>query len=457
MKRVLVLGAGQSTPYLIRHLLDACDSGWRVIVADQDILSAQTRIDGHPRGEAVVLDARDKSTMFESIRSSNVVVNFLAPAFQVPIAKVCLEAKRSMVSASYRADQLLALDAEARSHGLVFASEMGLDPGLDHMSAMRLLDGIRAQGGRIREFWSFGGGLPEHPTANPLGYVVTWNPRNVVMSGEGGAQFLYNGRKRIVPYSRLFEHTWRVDTSHQGNIEGSSSPRETIFEAYPNRDSLSYIDVFGLGSVRTMVRATLRYPGFCETWSAIARLGLANEHFRLDTISDHSWRDLISIFLPDYHTQTRDALARYLGIHRTSRAIENLEWLGLLDDQPIREFSAEAARARYPAHALITLLKKKLELRSDERDRVILHHRVHADMPKGSKIYSSSLDVLGSRGGMTAMAKTVGLPAALATLDIARDAFPVLGCPLPVESQIYNRYLPKVEEQGIIFHEAVSE
>lgn len=442
MTRVLVLGAGQSTPYLIHHLFSSISSA-TIAVADRDLAAAKRRIEGHPNGEAIELNAMDQAQLHGEIKKADVVVNFLAPAFQVPVAKICIEAKRSMVSASYRSPQLQELERSALDNDLTLVSEFGLDPGIDHMSAMRLIHEIRDQGGNISGVWSYGGGLAEQADTNRLGYVVTWNPRNVVMAGEAGSRFLENNRVRVTPYTQLFQQTWPVEIKSSGR-----------FEAYANRDALNYIKLYGLESVSTMVRATLRYPGFCEVWSLISRLGIANESVQLPNLSKWSWSELIESFLPPGSGSMSQRIAQHLSIHPGSRAIESLEWLGLFDETPIGALPGLSDQIKTPAEALIALLQKRLALPQAGRDRIILYHQIDANVDGQNRRWTSTLDILGTTNGHTGMAKTVGLPAALATLDLLEKTFPRKGCPIPVTPDIYNRYLPKLEEHGISFRES---
>jgi saccharopine dehydrogenase-like NADP-dependent oxidoreductase len=438
VKQILVLGAGQSTPYLIRHLLDASSEGFEVIVADRDAELAAARVGGHPRGRALALDASDRAALEAAVRGADVVVNVLAPAFQAPVARLCLDAGRPMVSASYRSPELRALEPEAKARGLTFASELGLDPGLDHMSAMRLLDAIRDAGGEVIRCLSYGSGVVERDL-NPLGYAITWNPRNVVLAGAAGARFLDGGRVRVVPHPEVFRRTWSVDVPEVGRME-----------AYANRDAIGYIDTYGVEGARTMIRATLRHVGYCETWYVAARLGLANETVTIPGLPELSWRELVDVFLPAGEGDVARRLADHLGLHPNGRALDHLRWLGLFEDAPI---GALAPDAETPADALVALLRRRLALPEGEHDLVILHHEIEAREGAARRVHTSTLVARGEPGGVTAMARTVGLPAALAALELLAGAFPVTGCPLPSHPDIYPRLLPKVEAAGLRFEE----
>lgn len=444
MKRILVLGAGQSAPFLIKYLLEESEGRFTVTVADRDPDMARERVQGHIHGRTLGLDAEDQTALFNEVREADVIVNMLAPRFQAPVARLCLRVGRSMVSASYRSAELLALEPEAKAKGLVFASELGLDPGLDHMSSLRLIRQARADGGEIHSFYSYGGGLVDADSiTNPLGYAITWNPRNVVMAGEGGARFKGGGSMRFVPYPRVFESTWNVDVPGAGR-----------FEAYLNRDSLGYGPLLGIEDAQTLARATLRYPGYCETWSVVARLGMANEEVTITDLAELRWRDLVDVFLAPGSGYIETRVAQTLSLHPGSRALENLRWLGLFSDERIGDLSEEAAAATTPATALIALLRQRLALPEGGQDMVILHHVINATARDGTlHRYTSTLLEKGEANGVTAMARTVGLPAALATLDILDGNFPETGCPIPTSPTIALRLLEAVERSGLEFIE----
>jgi saccharopine dehydrogenase-like NADP-dependent oxidoreductase len=304
MKKILVLGAGQSTPYLIHYLLEEAESqGWFVTVGDRDISLAERRINKHPRGQAIGVDANDISLLGSLIQKSDVVVNLLAPALQHQVALECVERGKHMVSASYRDRNIRDLGAEAQRRGVLILNEVGLDPGIDHMSAMKVIHGIRGRGGRVTSFVSYGSGVPAPDScSNPLKYAVTWNPRNVVMSSEHGAQYMINNLIKIVPYHDVFSRSWPVEVQGIGTME-----------AYPNRDSLSYREFYGLEHTHQMVRGTLRYPGWSETWCQIVRLGLSNETLRIPNMADRTYAELLEMFIP--RTVSAMTLSERVAIH----------------------------------------------------------------------------------------------------------------------------------------------
>ena len=280
-KNVLVLGAGFSTPYLIRHLLDRAESlDARITVADVDRDAAASRVGDHPRGRAIALDVTDDSSAAE-FQDADLVVCLIPPKLQPIVARRCVEHRAHMVSASYTSREIRALEADARDVGVALMTEMGLDPGIDLMSAQRIIEDIRGRGGVVESFYSYGGGLPEAEfDGNPLRYCVTWNPRNVAMAGEAGAQFLKNGQVRLQPWHEVFEQCWTVDVPGLGSMD-----------AYSNRDAIAYQKIHGIEHVHTLVRGTLRYPGFCRVWQLLVRLGLPNEQLYVPRLPERTWAD----------------------------------------------------------------------------------------------------------------------------------------------------------------------
>jgi len=445
MKRILVLGAGASSHYLIHYLLEhATEHDWWVTVGDVDLAAAQGRVAGHERGSALQFDVNDSDLLSDQIGSADLVVNMLAPRFQPLIAWDCLHHGCPMVSASYRDDKIRDMDHDARRKGLLILTEMGLDPGIDHMTAMSVIDRVKAQGGEITACESYGGGLPAPDTIdNPFAYVITWNPRNVVMAGEKGAQFQERGNFRITPYHQLFQYSWTVPVEGVGDME-----------AYPNRDSLSYRELYGIPGAKTMIRGTIRYPGFCETWQQIVRLGLPNETLRIPDLASRSWAELVEMFVPT-QTAGEDLVSRvaaYLRISPTGRIIQNLSWLGLFSDEPT------GVAGDTSAAAMIELLNRKLTLAGEGRDMVILVHTFDVCYPRDGgrrERITATLVEYGEPGGFTAMARTVGLPAAIAAKLILTDALPVTGCQIPTHPAVYQVVLAELERAGLRMTETV--
>lgn len=436
MKQILILGAGQSSPSLIRYLLEQSEKyDWKVTIGDLDRNLAERRLNGHPNGKAVSINVNDLDQLHSLIEGTDIVANLLSPIFQQSVVETCLHHSVPMVSVSYQSPLMQKLNDTAVRKGVLILNEMGLDPGLDHMSALRLVGEVRKKNGRILSFCSYGSGIPSpENTCNPLKYVITWNPRNVVMSGQLGAQYYENGNIKVVPPHKVFERTWQMDVDGIG-----------MLEVYPNRDSLIYLDHFDLEYAHTMIRGTLRYPGFSETWNQVVRLGLPNEDLHIPNLKDKSWRDLVEIFLPlsKSSIDLRGRLARYLGISPTGAIMDRLEWLGLLSEEKIGINCSTAAEA------MIHLLQKKLVLPADARDMVILLHRFEAEYPEENRQERivSTFVYYGDYGGETAMSKTVGLPAAIAIKKILLGELTVTGCHIPIIPEIYEPVLQELQQE----------
>lgn len=442
MKQILVLGAGKSSPFLIRYLLERAGAeDWFVTVGDVDVETAKARVGGHPNGTAVAFDVNDAGLRDTLIGKANIVVNMLAPSFQPLVAWDCVNHGSHMISASYRDTEMKDLDRDAIRKDVLLLSEMGLDPGIDHMSAMLLIDRLRDDGGVIRAFRSYGAGLPapDEPS-NPLRYVITWNPRNVVMAAEKGAQYLERGKIKLVPHHKVFHHTWDVEVEGVGALE-----------AYPNRDSLGYMETFGVTDVHTMIRGTLRYPGWSETWAQIVALGLPNESLHVPGLQQKSYRDIVEMFLPLVDgPSVEQRVARYLQISPTGRIMENLRWLGLFSSNKVTSGGDTAASV------LVGLLSEKLALPAGGRDMVLLRHELDVEYPdRGGAMerVTSTMIEYGEPGGMTAMAKTVGLPLALAVELVLKGELPITGSHLPTHPSIVHRVSSALEGHGIRFVE----
>lgn len=450
MQNVLVLGAGQSATCLIRYLLDnAREHGWFVTVGDRDQELAAKAVDGHPSGDAITFDINDNELRTNQIARADLVVNLLPNTFQPMVAHSCLHHGRHMISASYKDRAMEEMAENARRKGVLILTECGLDPGIDIMSAMEIITRINDQGGVIESFESYGSGVPA-PDAetNPLRYCITWNPRNVAMAGEQGAQYLEQGKIKIVPWHQLFHHSWNEDVPGIGPME-----------AYPNRDSLAYRDKFGLHDTHTLIRGTMRYPGWSETWHQIIRLGLPNEAIVIPNLAERSFAEIVEMFLPQTisGSSVEWRTAHYLRISLTGTIMDNFRWLGLFDDKPA------GIQGRTAADALIWLLKTKLELPVGARDAVILLHNFVARYPdegdRRERLTSTLVhlgDPHGSPNAVTAMARTVGLPLGIAAKLLLTGEIPLTGCHIPTHPAIYEPVLRELETAGIGFEEKVT-
>jgi len=443
MKNILILGAGQSAPFLISYLLDeAQKNNWFVTVADKDKNLARAAVNGHPHGNGIGFDVNDAEKRHSLIQKSELVVNFLTPTFQYLIALDCLRFSKHVITASYENPRVSELDLDAKKCGVLVLNEMGLDPGIDHMSAMEIITGIRERGGTISKFISYGSGIPAPEVkSNPLRYCITWNPSNVVTAGDAGAQYLEEGRIKLVPHHKVFNRTWNVSVDGVGTLE-----------AYPNRDSLLYQKIFKLKKVETMIRGTLRYPGWSETWSQIVKLGLYLNTLSLPEIADKSYKDFTEMFLPlnisGNNVEAR--LANFLGISPTGTIMQNLNWLGLLDLEKIgKNFNT-------PMDLMTDLIQKKMPLPEGERDMVILQHNIVADYGENRKkerTISTLVDYGDPKTNFTAIAKTVGAPAAIAAKLVMIGELELTGCHIPTHPLIYPKVLKELKTLGIEFIE----
>ncbi|MCB2212874.1 saccharopine dehydrogenase NADP-binding domain-containing protein [bacterium] len=445
MKHILVLGAGKSSPSLIRYLLENAEANdWFVTVGDYNQDAAKERVADHPKGTAIFFDVTDPSMVEHQVKNADVVVNFLAPRFQYQVAYECVQHGVHMVSASYRSKEIRELDTTAKREGVLILNETGLDPGIDLMSAQEIISRVRSEGGIIRKFVSYGSGLPANDEdPNPFEYVITWNPYNVVVAGGNGAQYLEDGKIKILPYHQVFRQTWPVDVDDIGTLE-----------AYPNRDSLAYKDLFGLQHAVTMIRGTLRNPTFAESWLPIINLGLTNDELTIPELHERSMREIVEMCLPP-HVNGSDIklrVANYLRINATGYTMKKLEWLGLFDEEKC------GCTGKTPADAMVHLISKKLALPDNGRDMVILVHKMLVDYPDAAKPRPSEKIIstmikYGDAGGETAMSKTVGLPAAIAVKLILTDQLKLTGSHIPIHAAIYTPILKELEGLDIKFVE----
>ncbi len=446
MKNVLILGAGQSSPYLIDYMLNNAETyDWFITVGDKDYNLALERVKRHPRGNAVEFDVNDELLRKSLITNCDIVINFLAPVFQYQIALDCLDLGKDCITASYENSRVQALHKDALRKGIIILNEMGLDPGIDHMWAMSIIDKIHDEQGIITSFLSYGSGLPAPDSINnPLKYAITWNARNVAMAGESGAQYLEEGKIKVLTQAQVFNRTWQVEVDGVGTLE-----------AYPNRDSLTYIDVFNLKYLHTMIRGTLRFPGWCETWSQLVKLGIPNEIMRIPNLNERTYAEFIEMFLPINSNGTKldTRVANYLGVNPTGKIMENLRWLGLFSSEKIKNSPKTAAEV------LTDILKEKLILPENGKDMVILVHDFEVQYPETGKKERrvSTLVEYGNPSGFTAIAKTVGLPAAIGAKLILNNQIPLKGCYIPIHPVIYSKVIAELKQDGIDFTERIIE
>jgi saccharopine dehydrogenase-like NADP-dependent oxidoreductase len=444
MKKILVIGAGRSATVLIQYFLDnAIANDWHITVGDISEQLAAEKVHGHERGKAISFDVFDESQRREEVGKADIIVSMLPASMHFEVAKDCVEFGKHLTTASYISKEMRSLDEEAKSKGLILLNETGLDPGIDHLSAMKLLDEIRGDGGKVEHFESFTGGLvaPESDD-NPWHYKFTWNPRNVVLASQGGAvKFIHNGKYKYIPYQRVFRRTEYI------TIEGHGE-----FEGYANRDSLSYREVYGLQDVKTLYRGTLRKPGFSRSWNAFVQLGMTDDSYVMEGSETMTHRDFVNAFLPFSLTDSVELKVRAtLLLEQDDRLMEKLKWLGLFENTVIGLKNAT------PAQILQHILEKKWAMKPDDKDMIVMWHKI-GFVKNGQKyVTESSMVVKGDDQHHTAMAKTVGLPLAIATRMIFEDKIKERGVLLPISKDIYTPVLDELEKNGISFNEKTYE
>lgn len=442
MKQIVLLGAGKSATILIEYLLDnAITENWELIIADLNEEDTKKKINGNSRGKFVLLDANNESAIEELVEKSDIVISML-PAFMHPkVAKMCVKHGKNMVTASYISDEMEALDAEAKEKNIILLNECGLDPGLDHMTAMRVIDEIQENGHEITGFQTDTGGLlaPESEKDNPWRYKFTWNPRNVVMAASGGAvKFLHEGRLKYIPYYKVFRRTERVDLGELGQ-----------FEEYANRDSLKYLDLYHLHGVKTLFRGTLRRPGYCRAWNVFVQLGTTDDSYLIKNVENLTHREFINLFLRYHPTDSVETkLAQTMQLDLDSNEMLQLEWLGIFE-QELVGLTGNAT----PAQILQKILEKKWTLSPEDKDMIVMWHKFNYIANGEEKEIQSVMAVYGESESHTAMAKTVGLPVAVAVKKILNGTIQEKGVHLPVIKSIYEPILNELESQGIIIEE----
>jgi len=439
MQKILVLGAGLSSGALISYLLEHAGKGrWKVRIADISEEMARQKIMGHPAGETVKLDAGDEDHLAYEIHNADLVISMLPARMHPRVARHCVRYGRHMITASYVSPELRELDEEARKNNVLLLNEIGVDPGIDHMSAVYLLERLRKQGAEITAFESNTGGLvaPKHDN-NPWNYKFTWNPRNVVLAGQGGAQFLHNGMYKYIPYHKIFRRYERIYILDLGE-----------FEAYPNRDSLKYQDAYGLQNVETMFRGTIRRPGFCKAWDILVQTGMTDDSYIMHHSDQLTYREYTNSFLAWSPTMNvEDKLAEYTGVDKDSETMYKIRWLGL--------FSNERAGLRdaTPAQILQSLLEKRWKLDPDDKDMIVMQHQIEYKTGGRKKKILSSLVYTGKDAKSTAMSVTVGLPVAIAARLIMEGKISLRGVHIPIHPEIYMPVLQELSEHGIRFVE----
>lgn len=441
MQRILLLGAGRSATVLIRYLLDeGLKSGFTLTVADADKAMAEQKVGQHPAGRAAALNAMEAGRRQELIREHDVVISLLPPSLHVEVARDCLMIGRHLVTASYVPVEIASMHQEAQQRGIVLMNELGLDPGIDHMSAMERIHQIQAAGGRLTGFYSSTGGLvAPQSDDNPWHYKFSWNPRNVVLAGQGTAQFLEGGQRRYLPYHRLFKQTREIEVPGMGT-----------WEVYANRDALPYQKAYGLEDVQTLFRGTIRHKGFCRAWDALITLGLTDPVFQIDHEANLTFSELIEAFLG--HSggsgSLRARTAALLGEDADSTVMDQLEWLGLFSERTINP------SLKTPAQILEDLLLERWFLKPEDRDMVIMQHIFQYQLEGDARQLRSTLVMQGADSTRTAMSTLVGLPLGVFVKQFLLGQIKLEGgVHIPTAPAVYKPVMDELAGYGVTFTE----
>ena len=441
MRKILVIGSGKSTSYLLKYLLDkSISEKLHITVADININNAKKIIKNHINATTIILDIFDKSARNEAIKKSDIVISMLPARFHTEVAKDCIKYSKHMVTASYVSPEMQALNNEAIKKGVVIMNEIGVDPGIDHMSAMQVLNRIRNEGGNIILFESFTGGLIAPESDNNLwNYKFTWNPRNVVVAGQGGAaKFLQEGTYKYIPYNRLFRRTEFLDIENFGR-----------FEVYANRDSLKYQNTYGLDDIKTLYRGTMRRVGFSRAWNIFVTLGMTDDSYTIDDSENMSYRDFTNAFLPYSPSDSVELKLR----HALKIDQDDIVWDKLVELDIFSPKKRVQLKKATPAQILQKILMDSWTLAENDKDMIVMYHKFGYEKNGTNYQIDSNMVVLGEDQTYTAMSKTVGLPVAIATISILNGNIKTPGVQIPITKEIYEPILKELKDFGIIFKE----
>ena len=441
MRKILIIGSGKSSSYLIKYLLNKSEKeNLFITIADKYITNTKVLLNSHSKSKAIELDVFDDESREKEIIGADIVISMLPARFHLMVAKDCIKHSKNMLTASYINDEMLALNSKAIEKDIVIMNEIGLDPGIDHMSAMKVIDHIKEKKAKIILFESYTGGLMAPESDNNLwNYKFTWNPRNVVLAGQGGpAKFLQQGYNKYIPYNKLFKRTQNLQIENYGSFEG-----------YPNRDSLKYRYIYGLGDIKTLCRGTIRKVGFSESWDVFVQLGMTDDSYIIENSMNMKFRDFVDLFLP-YNAKERveSKLQKLLKISEKELIWSKLLELDIFSDQ--KTITLDKAT---PAQILEFILCKSWTLDPSDKDMIVMTHKFVYELKNKKYQIDSNMVCIGEDQTYTAMAKTVGLPLAIATLAILNSKITVKGVQLPVKKDIYNPILKELIEYGIEFNE----
>lgn len=439
MSKILIIGAGRSSSSLIDYLLSNAKSySWHITIADTNKQAVEVKISKYQDvASAVAFDVHDVALRESMIKAADFVVSMLPAMMHAEVARDCVRLGKHLATASYVSQDMKDLDKEAKEKKILLLNECGLDPGIDHASAMKIIHEIQDKGGKVTGFKSFCGGLvaPES-NDNPWGYKFSWNPRNVVLAGQGTAQFIENGKLKFIPYNRIYTQIETIEVDGYGK-----------FDAYANRDSISYKEPYGLTDASTMLRGTLRMPGYCKAWNVFVKLGLTDDTYKIKNADALTYTDLLESFLPKGNSSVKEKLVAFMGSDMDAEVMVKMEYLELFSNRPIK------LQEGSPAELLQNLLEEKWLLKEGDKDMIVMQHQFEYELNGANKKLNSSLVVIGDDEVHTAMAKTVGLPMAITIKNFLTGQFKLYGVQIPTVKEIYEPMLTELEQLGIQFKE----
>jgi len=438
-KRILILGSGMVSRPGVTYLLE--QKNLTVTVASNEVDVAQRLVKGHENGHAEFIDVADKEKLEKMVLANDIVVSLLPWIFHVQVAEMCLKHGKHMATTSYVSEGMRKLDEEAKKKGLLFLNEMGVDPGIDHMSAMKIIHQVENEGGKILHFYSICGGLPApENNDNPFGYKFSWSPRGVLLASRNSAHFLENGKEIHIEGKDLFLN-YRIE-----DIPGLGK-----FELYPNRDSVPYKELYGLKDAETVMRGTYRFPGWCDTLKKMVDLGMMNDS-PSPKLKGASYKEMMAQLVDEDSKETnpdpiREKIAAKVSISVDSDIMKRLEWLGLFSDEKVPGYDN-------PLDILCTLMQKKLYYKPGEKDMLLMKHTFTVEnKDKSRDTITSTLVDFGIPGGDTSMARTVSLPLAIGVRLMAEEKIPLAGIQIPTVKTIYEPVLNALEQLNIKMEE----
>ena len=441
MRNILIIGAGKSTAYIVKYLTSkSLKENLFIKVGDIDLNSAKKLVDGQKNVNAIEFDIFNKSNSSKEIAQSDIVISMLPAKFHILVAKECLKHRKSLLTASYISDEMNELDQEVKKAGLIFMNEIGVDPGIDHMSAMKIIDQIKDDGNELVSFKSYTGGLIAPESDNNLwNYKFTWNPRNVVLAGQGGdAKYIEENKEISISYNDLFKNTESLLIDQYGE-----------FESYANRDSLKYRSIYKLNDIETIYRGTIRRAGFCNAWNIFVQLGMTDDSYNIENSNNMSYREYVKYFFQSNSKNSVEANIK----KKFNLDEKDIIWQKLLELDIFSDINKIPLTNATPAQILEHILVKNWKLEKNDKDMIVMYHKFGFKKNNVLHQIDSTMVSIGEDEKYTAMAKTVGLPLAIAALAILNQQIKSSGVILPVSKEIYTPILNELKEYGIEFNE----